>query len=66
MQAIQANIDHYSKMPRIGKVFLKNLLLEVNLPNSTSKQPKLAMLQEKYGLKIPNPKDIEDQTICKK
>jgi hypothetical protein len=26
MQAILANIDHYSKTPRIGKVSLKSLL----------------------------------------
>jgi hypothetical protein len=66
MQAILANIDHYSKTPRIGKVSLKSPLLEVNLPSSTSKLPKLAMPLEMYGLKIPNPKDIEVRTIYKK
>jgi hypothetical protein len=66
MQVIQANIDHYSKKPRIGKVYLKNQLLEVSLPSSTSILPKLAKQQEMYGLKKPNPKYIEDQTICKK
>jgi hypothetical protein len=52
----------HSKAPRTGEVSLKSLLLEVNLPSSTSKLPKQA-IRLMYGLKIPNPKLIEVRTI---
>lgn len=65
-KVIQASIDHYSRKPRIGIIFLKNRQLEVVQPSLTSKQPKLAKQLGMYDVKKLNPKYIEVQTIYKK